>query len=121
MGLQEFGDENYVLTVMNTTETARGGLVRAVMDFPVKENVIGFDIVDNDGKPADYDVLSHEKTMLDVFSPINLPGVMDVDRLCCAAERARRGGALHQGLYRKAALRRRASCRVCRHGEALRR
>ncbi len=80
MGLREFGDNNYVLTVMNTTETARGGLVRVVMDFPVKENVIGFDIVDNDGKPADFDVLSHEKTMLDVFSPINLPGVMDVDR-----------------------------------------
>lgn len=80
MGLQGFGNESYVVTVSNTTEVARGGVVEVVMDFPAAENIAAFDIVDNDGNPAEFEVLSHEKTVLDVFSPINLPGVMDVDR-----------------------------------------
>lgn len=84
--LRDFRPENYVLTVMNTTETDRGGVVRVVMDFPVKEHVTGFRITDRDGNPVDFEVLSHESTMLDVFSPVNLPGVMDVDRYTVLAD-----------------------------------
>lgn len=80
MGLKEFGDQNSVITVFNTTECDRCGLVEVAVDFPAVENVTSFEIVDNEGNPADYDVVSHEKAVLDLFTPINLPGCMDVDR-----------------------------------------
>ena len=80
MELKDFLPENYILTVLNTTEAARGGLVRVTMDFPVQEKVAGFTIADNQGNPVDFLVISHQKARLDVFSPINLPGVLDVDR-----------------------------------------
>ena len=80
MDLREFSDENYVITVTNTTEAEMGGLVEVVMDFPATENVTSFGVVDNDGNPVQFEVLSHEKAFLDLITAINLPGIMDVDR-----------------------------------------
>lgn len=86
--LKDYNDENYVLIVANTVEKMRDGVIEATLDFPVSENVAGFDIKDDKGKKIKYDMISKEKAIKDVFSPINLPGSLEVDRykICFYAE-----------------------------------
>ena len=73
-------DSAYQLLAVNTTETALSGCQEITLDFPVSENTVGFTVTSPDGKPAAFELLSHEKAVKDIFSPINLPGSIDIDR-----------------------------------------
>lgn len=73
-------DENYSVTVFNGTARAQSGVVEAELNFLLSENVDEFDLVDGKGVRVPYEILSRERGLLDVFSPLNLPGVLDVEK-----------------------------------------
>ncbi len=73
-------DENYSVTVFNPTEAPASLVVRATLDFIASEEVKDFAVYAPDGSEVEYEVISKERTVRDVFSPLNLPGVLDVDR-----------------------------------------
>ncbi|MHC1695163.1 MAG: alpha-mannosidase [Eubacteriales bacterium] len=72
-------DRDYIITVVNTTQDKRSGVVRTTVECPVAEGVNSFTLTDEKGNPARFEVLSHTKGFKSIISAINLPGVMDVD------------------------------------------
>ena len=113
MDLPEFKDENYVITVTNTVETERGGLVDVTLDFPAAEHVTCFDILDSNGTPALFEVLSHEKAYLDLITPVNLPGIMDVDRYTIRLDVPAVAAMAVKGYIVKPHSREQAACTPC--------
>lgn len=73
--------EGYSLVAVNTLGKPVSGVVEAEIVFSAEDGVDGFDIYDGQGNKVDYALLSRETKPYDVFSPINLPGVITVD--CC--------------------------------------
>ncbi len=73
-------DKNYMVTVFNSTERVISDVVRVRLDFIESENVESFSIKNEKGEDIAYTVISKSKTRRDVFSPLNLPGFLDVDR-----------------------------------------
>lgn len=71
---------NYAVSAFNPSERPLSAVVEAVLAIPVEENVAAFGIFDGDGNAVPFETVRHEKKQLDVFSPRNLPGVLDVDR-----------------------------------------
>lgn len=74
----EKADGNYSVTLFNGTARTQSGVVEAELNFLLKEKITAFDLVDDKGVSLPYEILSEEQTLLDVFSPLNLPGVLDV-------------------------------------------
>lgn len=74
-------EENYSVTVFNGTERAQSGVAEAELNFLHSENVEDFAIFDDKGNPLPYEIAAEEEGVLDVFSPLNLPGVLDVKRV----------------------------------------
>ena len=72
--------DNKIIAVANTTQRKCNGVVEVTMDLPKDEGFEGFEILDGNGTPADYMVVSKCETVRDCFSPLNLPGNIDVDR-----------------------------------------
>lgn len=72
--------DNYGILVANTTAEESSQVVRATVDLPAAESFIGFTIRTPDGDKAVYRVLSRRPAQRDVFSPLNLPGTIAVDR-----------------------------------------
>lgn len=72
--------EGYSLVAANTMGAARGGVEEAVLLFPASDGVDGFEIVDGNGRHVDFAVISREAVCHDVFSPVNLPGNLPVER-----------------------------------------
>lgn len=79
MGTNGFDPSNYIILLANTTEIPQSGVVEVTLQFPQSEKVTGFDITDHQGRAVKFDILSKTATLKDVFSPLNLPGVLDVD------------------------------------------
>lgn len=73
--------QGYSLTVVNTIDLPMGGVIEAELLFPADDQVGSFAIYDEQGHEVEYALLSRETKPHDVFSPINLPGVITVD--CC--------------------------------------
>jgi len=71
---------NYGILVANTTADERNDRVHATVDLPKSEEFFGFTILDPAGKEVPYRIVSKRDTQRDVFSPINLPGKIAVDR-----------------------------------------
>lgn len=74
------GPQNYCVTVFNPTERMLSGVVEAELNFISSESVESFALFDYNGAPAEYEIVSRREDLLDVFSPLNLPGVLDVDK-----------------------------------------
>lgn len=74
-------DENYSVTLFNPTSRIQSGVAEAEMNFLLSENIEAFDLVDECGNSVPYEILSKERALLDVFSPLNLPGVLDVEKV----------------------------------------
>ena len=70
----------YQVTVANTTEIPRSGPVRVTLDLLDADSVQNFTLVDREGAPVEFALLDSRPARRDVFSPINLPGVLDVRR-----------------------------------------
>ena len=70
--------ENYVLALCNPTEDRLSDVVEVEMHFPRGESVESFRILDPAGDEVPYTVLERREDFLSVFSPVNLPGTLDV-------------------------------------------
>lgn len=70
---------NYLVTLFNTVESARNAVVEIELNFPVEESVAGFRILDTDGADVPFTLISKGKKYRNIFSPINLPGIKEVD------------------------------------------
>ncbi len=75
----ELSNSDYLITVLNTVETTRSGLVDLEVQLPACENVKNFDILDQGGRKVPYRIAGKENKCKGIYSPINLPGAMDVD------------------------------------------
>ncbi|MBS5479663.1 MAG: hypothetical protein KHX46_00840 [Clostridiales bacterium] len=72
--------EDYGILAVNTLQRARGAVLYVTLDFPQQEAVEGFTIADAEGRAVPFAVLAKRTAVRDLFSPINLPGSLDVDR-----------------------------------------
>lgn len=72
--------DEYSLVAVNTLGTPQSGMIEAELIFPATDGVDGFTIYDSEGKEVEFSLISREKGPMDVFSPINLPGIIEVER-----------------------------------------
>lgn len=73
-------DGAYRVLVVNPTEIERSGPVSVALDVLESDRIQAFALEDAAGHPAEFTVKSARPVRRDVFSPINLPGVLDVTR-----------------------------------------
>ncbi|MDD2361526.1 MAG: glycoside hydrolase family 38 C-terminal domain-containing protein [Oscillospiraceae bacterium] len=78
--IPQYDNDNYVIVAANTTEFKQSTLVRVSLDILKKDDYKGFVITDGLGNRADYAIISRRDAARDVYSPLNLPGKLDVDR-----------------------------------------
>ena len=71
--------EEYSLVAVNTLGVPQNGMIEAELIFPAEDKVDGFAIYDSEGKEVEFSLISREKGPMDVFSPINLPGIIEVE------------------------------------------
>ena len=69
----------YVITVFNGTERAYSGTVEAEIRFLQTDEVKAFAVLDERGKEVEFEVTERSKGLYDVFSGMNLPGVLSVE------------------------------------------
>ncbi len=74
------GDALYKLLVVNTTECVRSAPVHVTLDILAGDHVPAFTLEDEEGNTVEFQVKKTGPVRRDVFSPINLPGVLDVVR-----------------------------------------
>lgn len=72
-------EDEYLITLFNTTENSRNGVIELELQFPVEEKVENFVIVDNEDRNIPFIIIAKEKKNRNIFSPINLPGSIEVD------------------------------------------
>jgi len=72
--------DDYAIVGVNTLEKEFNGVVKVVLDIRADDNYESIEIFDLDNKPVDFAVISKNRIIKDVFTPINLPGCVDVDR-----------------------------------------
>jgi len=70
-------DKNYSVTVFNPTERVQTAVVEASLNFT--ESVDCFALYGGDRKQIPYEIVESFTRQYDVFSPVNLPGVLDVN------------------------------------------
>ncbi len=77
--LFEVRRDNYLISLTNTTEIARDNeIVEATIDLLGKDKDKKFSLISPSGENISYEILSSMKTKRDVFTPINLPGVLEI-------------------------------------------
>jgi len=72
------GERDYIITVANTASTALCGAVEVNLKMLVSDDMEKFRIVDSLGKAVEFYVVSKLRRDTAVYSPINLPGWLDV-------------------------------------------
>lgn len=72
--------DDYLIIVANTIELEFTGFVRVTLDFPIAENIECFEIFDMKNNPIEFSIISKEHTIKDLFTPLNLPGAIDITR-----------------------------------------
>lgn len=70
---------DYVISIINTLQEENSGIIEIEIKFLASDEVTGFSILDEEGKEADYAVISKSTKKHDLFSPLNLPGSIDID------------------------------------------
>lgn len=70
-------DEN-ILCLINTTGFRQNGVIQAEAIFLASDNISAFDIVDINGNMIEFVVTQIENRKHDVFTALNLPGVLSV-------------------------------------------
>lgn len=74
-------EENYRITAFNPSERAFTGVIESALNFLRAENISEFALLNENGETIAYEIVHREKGVLDVVSPLNLPGVLDVERV----------------------------------------
>ena len=72
-------NKDYSIVIANTLCTSVSGLAEVMLSIPVDEKITNFIISDISGEPIEFEVAEKKREKRDVFSAINLPGVIDVD------------------------------------------
>ncbi len=72
-------DEDYIISVWNTSSKTATGLCTVECNFPVTESFNNFTILDENGKSVPFEVIRRDVFSLKTTSPINLPGEIDCD------------------------------------------
>ncbi len=74
-------DNQYLILNVNPTLSAYNGVMEAVIDIPVSEDIGAFTLTDPRGKPVDFELVQVERSKnIRILSPINLPGGKEVNR-----------------------------------------
>ena len=73
--------ENYSITVFNSTARLATQVVTEELILLADEHIEHFALYDDQGQAMAYEILSREEIPYDVFSPVNLPGVLDAVRV----------------------------------------
>jgi alpha-mannosidase len=71
--------DDYLIIAVNTLGCERNGVMKVELLFPENEHVEGFKIYDINENIIEYSLISKKNELYDLFSPVNLPGVMRVD------------------------------------------
>ena len=72
--------EEYRIAVVNTLPYRRSGRIEVTADLPVSEDIRRFELLDSAGTPVPFAVLDERQKGRGLFSPINLPGSIEVRR-----------------------------------------
>jgi len=72
------GERDYIITVANTLSTPLRGAVEVQLKMLVSDEMENFRIVDGDGNDVEFAVVSKVNRDTAVYSPINLPGWLNV-------------------------------------------
>ena len=80
INVANYSNENYIVLVANTTEVEQNRVVSVVIEIPKSESFEGIEIVDGNSKLINYELLLRRDAVKDVASPLNLPGMINVDR-----------------------------------------
>ncbi|MHB8961957.1 MAG: glycoside hydrolase family 38 N-terminal domain-containing protein [Saccharofermentanales bacterium] len=70
--------EDNIICLINTMAREHAGVLEAEAVFLSSEQVEAFDLTDAEGNPVDFAVIGVEERRFDVFTALNLPGVLDV-------------------------------------------
>ncbi len=73
--------DNYLLTIFNTLQTDRSVVITARITLPLTDQVQAIRLVDEQGREIPYEILTARQTRMSLFSPINLPGQMEINDL----------------------------------------
>ena len=71
--------DSYVVTVFNTQPYKQTALTEVTIELPSEEEISSFNLLDTDGKPVKFEILTKVQNEKALRSPINLPGKIDVD------------------------------------------
>lgn len=77
---RDLAKEDYQIVVFNSLEKSRTEVIDAVIDVVAEDEPQGIRITDENGMEVPFLVLDTEKLAKSVFSPINLPGMVDTVR-----------------------------------------
>lgn len=72
-------ENEYIVTVWNTSEMKISGTATVEFNFPVEEDFENFAVIDEQGREAVFDVIRKDAYCMKTTSPINLPGQIDCD------------------------------------------
>lgn len=72
-------ENDYIVTVWNTTEMKVSGAVEVEFNFPIEEEFNNFVILDEQGEEVLHDIIRKDAYCMKTTSPINLPGQIDCD------------------------------------------
>ena len=78
--LREASLDDYVITVANTLSSEFDGMTYAELTFIRGDEINNFEIFDEQGNKVDFIATRKYDDYIDVFSPINLPGTIDVTK-----------------------------------------
>ena len=73
------GEQDYILTVANTLSVPTSECVKATFKFIESDGFDNFEMLDENGNAVDFIITNKYRNRHDVFSPLNLPGTLDVD------------------------------------------
>jgi alpha-mannosidase len=72
--------DEFLITVINTNESVRSSCFEVEMLLPKSDNIRGFSLSTLAGDPVEYTILEKRDVLYSSLSPINLPGVLDVEK-----------------------------------------
>lgn len=72
-------EKDYKIIVVNTLEEKTSGVHEVIIEFKTDELVSSFDIYSLNGTEIPYIVISKSVKSKDIISPLNLPGIIQVD------------------------------------------
>ena len=77
--IENLSDNDYIITLANTTELKKNEVVTVRFNFPESENIKGFKIIDRFGNNVKFVAHKPIKRQINIYSPINLPTSVAVD------------------------------------------